>query len=202
MSGQVQQSGKHPKVLPRPAGKTRVRDRLSRPRFQMLPSSYWMASGVIVLMLLLLFSCQTDSQDDSAREILNAEVDALQLPYGSSVLARSDGIGGGQIPECAGAVTELILGNSISQQDVYAFYRRDLLSRGWRIRSEDAHGVALSRDERTGIEISDSYYSSTAASHEQIKKWEQEYHSLVYINIGRSFRDPVECERALQRVGK
>lgn len=190
------------RVLSDLVGEMSVGKWLKCPRFWILPQDHWMALTAMVLVLPLLLSCQPRSASNSARETLDAEVDMLPLPQSSQILARNDRTGGGQIPECAGVVTELLLGNSMPPQDVYEFYREELLSRGWRTRSEDTHGIVLFKDERTGIEISDSYYSSAVASHNQIRNWEQQFQSLTYISVGRSFYDPAECEEALERIGK
>lgn len=153
-----------------------------------------------MVTLLLLIACRSNTS--SAREILDAEVEKLPIPSGSVILARNDTLGGGQIPECAGVVTELLLGNNAPAKDIYQFYTEELPSQGWKVDFQGTHSIGLYKEERFGMEISDSYYFSTVAPHNQIQMWEQQFSSLTYISIGYSFYDAAECQEALERIGE
>lgn len=161
----------------------------------------WIGLEMAALVLVLSIACSPQSVHTSARELLDAEVDILPFPTDSQVLAQNDRIGGGQIPECAGVVTEILIGNSKPVEEIYEFYDKELSQLDWTIRSQDEHGVALSKGERIGIEISDNYYLSTVADSNRIREWEKEFRSLSYIKIGYSFYDQAKCQKALNRIG-
>lgn len=161
--------------------------------------AHWTGLGIVVAMAFVLVACRSSS----ARDILDAEVEALPVPPGSVILARNDRLGGGQIPECAGVVTELLLGNDAPAEDIYEFYTKELPSQGWNIDFQGTYSIGLSKGKRFRMEVSDSYYFSSVAPHNQIQIWEQQFRSLTYIGIGYSFYDPAECEEALdRRLGK
>lgn len=163
---------------------------------------------VAILLSILLIGCQcscSNSVHMNDREVLDAEVDALPLPPGSQILARYDGISIGQIVECQGVVTELLIGNSLPAADVYRFYRDELVARGWEvtldITLDEAPGVTLKRDGRYGIEVSDNYYVSTGIPRDTIKSAESQFESLVFIAIGYSFYEPEKCQKAIDALG-
>lgn len=160
----------------------------------------WTMLGVVMVMMLVLVTCRSNSK--SARDILDAEVEAFPVPPGSVILARNDRLGGGQIPECARVVTELLLGNSVPAEDIRQFYIKELPSQGWDIHFRGTNTIGLHKGERLGVEIffdyhSDQYYLSLVATYDQIREWEQQFPSLTYIGIGYSFYNPDECEKAL-----
>jgi hypothetical protein len=160
--------------------------------------------AITMLISILLISCQcscSTSIHTKPREVLDAEVDALPLPPGSQILARYDGISTGQIVECQGVITDLLIGNSLPAADVYRFYRDELVARGWQVTLEVSRGVVLKKNGRYGIEISDNYYVSTGIPRDTIKSAESQFESLVFIGIGYSFYEPEKCQKAIDALG-
>jgi hypothetical protein len=157
---------------------------------------------VVMIALLLLASCRFRPSYDSARGTLDAEIEMLPIPPGSQVLARHDGISSGQIEECAGVFTELLLGNDLSTADVHQFYSEKLTTSEWEVRLGNKDAIVLHKGDRYTVEISNNYYTSTVARHDKIKIWESQFQSLTYIVIGYAMRDPAECQAALDSIGK
>jgi hypothetical protein len=164
---------------------------------------------VVALILALLTGCHflhSDFDYARAREVLDAEVNALPLPPSSQILARYDGVSTGRVEACRGVVTELLVGNSLPSSDVYQFYRDRLVAQGWKvtldITLDEAPGVNLEKDGRYGIQVSDNYYVSTGIPRDTIKSGEARFKSLVFISIGYGIYDPEKCQQAIDKLDR